>query len=484
MKKLFVLLPVLLSFFLAKAQYQDVHISLEAQGVATTNNVVPFWLRANQFGSVPLSGGSGNLIGKIRKDYDTTKTYGWGFSFEVRGNSGKESRFLLIEGLIKARAGIFELKAGRSKDIVGLVDSSLSSGSFSVSGNALGIPKISISIPDYYSLPFWDRLFAIKGSLANGYAGTISSKYRNADMNFKSYYLENYLYVKIGKPSWRLNFEAGYNHQVLWGDERKVLGPRFNLSGPETYWYVFTGKVFNQSKVGNHLGSLDVGAEYKFDAFTLKLYRQSFYDKGGLWSLNNIKDGLNGISFTNNQAGSGNFVWKKLLFEFLYTANQGGTINSKITHSGAEDYYNNYEYVEGWSYKNSALGSPFITTAADARADVGRDPKQFFINNRLYALHGAAQFYAFKWNYTAKVSWSHNLGTFQTGTELFRWVSGKLTQPSNPGAFGEINQLSLYLGSSRPLQNGYSIGYDLAYDCGGLLYNSFGVILKVSKAFM
>jgi len=34
------------------------------------------------------------------------------------------------------------------------------------------------------------------------------------------------------------------------------------------------------------------------------------------------------------------------------------------------------------------------------------------------------------------------------------------------------------------LKNGYSIGYDLAYDNGELLYNSFGIILKLSKSFM
>ena len=96
MKKLVVLLPILLSFFLAKAQNQDVHISLEAQGIVTTNNSVPFWLRANQFGSIPLSGGSGSLIGKIRKDYDTTKTYDWAASFEGRGNAGNNSKFILV----------------------------------------------------------------------------------------------------------------------------------------------------------------------------------------------------------------------------------------------------------------------------------------------------------------------------------------------------------------------------------------------------
>ncbi|WP_114938913.1 capsule assembly Wzi family protein [Mucilaginibacter endophyticus] len=484
MKKLFVLLPLLSFVFFAKAQDQNVHISLEAQGIATTNNVVPFWLRANQFGSVPLSGGSGSLIGKIRKDYDTTKTFGWGFSFEGRGNAGKDSRFSLIEGSIKAHAGIFELKAGRSKDIIGLADSTLSSGSFSVSGNALGIPKVSLSIPEYYSIPVLGKLFAVKASLANGYLGDVKVRTGERPKDFKGYYLENTLYVKIGKPSWRFKVQGGYNHEALWGDEKRVFN-KFGLSSAETYWYVLTGKLYQGSKVGNHLGSLDFGAEYRFDDFTVSLYRQNFYDIGALRSLANASDGLNGISIVNNQPNSGDFYWKKFVFEYLYTANQAGMVSSKKTKSGAENYYNNYEYEEGWSYNEMALGTPFITTVNDVRANqIGSNNKQFFVNNRVLALHTGVQFYAFNWFYTGKFSYSENMGTYDNGTEPYRSVGGKVRNPSNYGAFTKVNQYSVFLEGIRPLKNGYTVGYDLAYDHGGLLYNSFGVILKVSKSFM
>jgi len=360
MKKLVVFAVALFSYSAVTAQVKDVHVSLEADGIGTTSGVVPFWLRSNQFGSVPLSGGSGSFIGRIRKDYDTTKIFDWAASFEGRANLGNYSRFDVIEGVIKARAGIFELKAGRSKDIVGLVDSTLSSGSFSVSGNALGIPKVGISIPNYYSIPVLGKLFAVKGTFANGYAGDVQVQYGNKPAKFKSYYLENSFYIQLGKPSWRLKLNAGFNHEVLWGDEKRVFGPRYTLTGSETYWYVVTGKVFNFSKVGNHLGSFDLGGEYKFDDLTLRAYRQSFYDKGALSSLANVKDGLNGITVTNNKLVSGNFQWRKILLEFLYTANQAGTKDSKQTESGAEDYYNNYEYVEGWSYKNIGLGTPLL----------------------------------------------------------------------------------------------------------------------------
>ncbi|WP_184546083.1 capsule assembly Wzi family protein [Mucilaginibacter sp. FT3.2] len=473
----------LLMHLAASAQVSDIHASLEVQGIETTNGVVPFWLRSNQYGSVPLPGGSGSFIGRVRKDYDTTRrVFDWAASFEGRVNVGNRSQFDLIEGFVKGKAGIFELKAGRSKDIIGLTDSTLSTGSFPISGNALGIPQISLSIPNYYSIPVLGKLFAVKGAYVNGYMGNVIVRSGKRTGNYTNYFLSNSLYLKVGMPSWRFKFEAGYNHQALWGDE-KLIFPKFNLSGSETYWYVLTGRLYQGSKVGNHLGSVDVGAEYRFDGLTLSVYRQSLYDKGALSKLANIKDGLNGISLVNNQPGTGDFQWKKVILELFYTVNQAGTLSSKSTQSGAEDYYNNYEYVEGWSYKNEALGNPFITTALDARSNLGRAQDQFFINNRVKVFHAATQFYAFKWLYTAKFSYSMNYGTYDTGSSKYIGVGG-IRNPSNPGAFSEVNQFSAYLEGLRSLKHGYTVGYDVGYDRGGLLYNSFGVILKVSKSFL
>jgi hypothetical protein len=482
MKKLIVFAALLNFYSIVKAQEKDIHINLEVQGVATTTDIVPFWLRSNQFGSIPLAGGSGSFIGKLRKDYDPQKTVDWAASFEGRTNVGKQTQFNLIEGFVKAHVGVFELKAGRSKDIVGLTDSTLSSGSFPISGNALGIPKIGISIPNYYSIPIFGKLFAVKGSLAVGHIGNIHFISTKAINLTTAQYLENTLYARIGKPQWRFKFYAGYNHEAIWADQKDVFGPGYNLSGFETFWHVLTGKVYNSSKIGNHLGSLDFGAEYRFDALTLFLYRQNIYDIGALNSLANLADGLNGIRFTNNKP-NGNFYWKKILFEFLYTANQAGYANSKQTKSGAEDYYNNAEYVEGWSYKNQGLGSPFITPAIYARDNLPTSPFQFFINNRVLALHTAAEFSVFKWLYITKLSYSVNYGTFANGSEPYRSVYG-LQQPSGNGVFKKVNQFSAYFEGIRPLKKGYSIGCDIGYDHGELLYNSFGAIIKVSKSFL
>ncbi|MDR6940561.1 capsule assembly Wzi family protein [Mucilaginibacter pocheonensis] len=486
MRRLLLFTTITFFYTVAKAQTNTFHINLEAQGIATSSNAVPFWLRSNQFGSVPLKGGSGSLIGQISKDYDTTrrtKLFDWAGSFEGRGNIGNYSKFILVEGYLKGRAGVFELKAGRSKDIVGLTDSTLSSGSFSISGNALGIPKISLGIPQYYSIPILGKLFAVKGNIATGYLGNIDIDYARAKVNkSKSYYWENTFYTKIGMPDWRFKIEAGYNHEALWGDEKDILRP-FNLSGSETFWYVVLGKTYTYSKVGNHLGSLDIGAEYKFDAFTVSLYRQSFYDKGGLAHLANIADGLNGLKFVNNKAGQGNFYWKKILFEILNTTNQGGYISSKPTASGAENYYNNYEYVEGWSYKGMGLGTPFVTTEADAREGLPSSPRNYFINNRVLAFHTAAEFSVFKWLYTGKLSYSINRGTYETGSGPFQGPANQIMIPTI-GPFKKVHQTSVYLEGIRPLKNNYTVGYDVGFDRGGLLNNSFGLILKVSKSFL
>ena len=462
---------------------QDVHASLEAQGIGTTGNAVPFWLRSDQFGSIPLQGGSGSLIAKFRKDYDSLKKVDWGLSFEGRGNFGQQTQFTLIEGLVKARAGVFELKVGRSKDIIGLVDSTLSSGSFSISGNALGVPKASIGVPQYYSIPILGKLIAVKGHFATGYLGDIGIQYDKKPKGFDGYYLENDLYFNIGRPGSRFHFQFGFNHEAVWGDEQEVFGSYYKLSPLKTYWYVISGKTYNESKVGNHLGSLDFGADYRFDDVTLTIYRQNFYDKGALWHLANLADGLNGLSLANNQPKAGNFYWKKFLFEFLYTANQAGYLSSKDTKSGAEDYYNNYEYLQGWSYKDMGLGTPFITPTYDAKNKSSAQANEFFINNRVSALHSAAEVYAFNWYYTAKISYSKNYGTFENGDEPYRSAGGILDGHGDP-PFKEVNQVSLYLEGMRPLKNGYTIGYDIGVDHGQLLNNSLGLILKASKSFL
>ncbi len=183
------------------------------------------------------------------------------------------------------------------------------------------------------------------------------------------------LYGRFGKPEWKLKLYGGFNHQVLWGNEKESYGDSYTLSPFKTYLYVITGRGYMMvSRMGDHLGSIDLGFEYKFKNIRLLAYRQNLYDAGALYYMANIRDGLNGLSLVNIHYTSKGFQWKKILVEVLYTKSQGGESWSVPRPSGAEDYYNHYQYIQGWSYKGIGIGNPFICPRAYTREGLPSDP--------------------------------------------------------------------------------------------------------------
>ena len=473
--------------------FDKIQTEAELQATGTTGDVVPFWMRSNQYGSVPLEGVSGSLILRAYKPYsqylqtdsnsNRKKLVDWGMGFEGRGNAGNKSNLTLIEAYAKLRVGIFQLKAGRSKDVMGLNgDTSLSSGNFTMSGNALGIPKLEISIPNYYTIPVFQGLFSIKGNFAHGLLGKIKGSTESSYLHQKS------LYMRIGKPDWKLKLYGGFNHQTFWGNEKDLYGADFDLSKFETLYYVFLGKTYKgkgvgRSKIGNQIGSLDLGAEYNFEKFTIMIYRQNFYDVGALAKLANIADGLNGVSIENNDKNTkiSGFKWKKVLFEFFYSKDQAGYPWSKKTKSGDEDYYNNAFYRNGWSYFGPGIGNPLITPASDAREGQASKKADYFINNRVVAVHLGFEGEIDTWTFATKITHSWNYGTF--GTSIYGNTTGNNSSPSSNNIFIPVQQFSVYLEGLKALKNNYRIGFATALDQGKLLNNSFGASLRLIKGF-
>ena len=114
------------------------------------------------------------------------------------------------------------------------------------------------------------------------------------------------------------------------------------------------------------------------------------------------------------------------------------------------------------------------------RKDLPSWPTEYFINNRVRAFHlgfeGAVQ----KWDYTVKASWSNNYGTYNTTDEE---QSTGIENPGSLGVFGKRDQLSMYMDCQRPMKKGFAVGGIAAFDVGELYYDSFGILLNVSKAF-
>ena len=135
-------------------------------GGFSSSNYTPFWLRANQFGAVPTEDNYINVGGSTYIEYRKGKKIDWGFGASGRLNLGEIKADLLVqEAYLKGKWGIFELSAGRKKYIQGLVDSTLSSGSYIYSGNALPMPKIEIVVNEYWHPKFLGQFWALRGTL-------------------------------------------------------------------------------------------------------------------------------------------------------------------------------------------------------------------------------------------------------------------------------------------------------------------------------
>lgn len=463
------------------------NFNVQTLGGYTTPGVIPFWLRSNQYGSIPLDEASLSLIGSARKDYDFSKDnlFDWGASFEGRANLGQGSNLTLIEGYGKIRLSIFEFRAGRSKDLMGLCDTTLSSGSLAVSGNYLGIPKVEIYVSEFFIIPILGQLLAFKGNFSHGWLGEVwmmQSWNRRDSVLANTYLHQSSFYGRLGNPEWKFKLYGGFNHQAVWCNGQDFYNDDFTLSFLSTYLYVITGKRYSNGSIqserlGNHLGSIDIGFEYKFKKVKLFLYRQNFYETGALAYLANIQDGLNGISVEKMQNRTKSVSWNKLLFEFLYTKSQGGAPWSPSSPSGSESYYNHGQYINGWSYGGIGLGTPFITARTDTREELPSYPTQYFINNRLLAFHIGGEGSVEDLNYTIKASWSRNYGTYLTGNEV---LEAGIPNAGAYGIFGEQDQFSTYLELGRELRNGLNLGCIAAFDYGELLYNSFGIFIKAS----
>jgi hypothetical protein len=272
-------LVILTSFKVVLAQIDTTQqlIAIEASGLVSSTAETLFWLRANQFGAIPLAAPVAVLQARIRKEYQLFNSnsglnrFKWGFGLHTALNVGASNRLVLPEAFVSLRYGKIELVGGRRQQVIGLGDTTMSSGFLIGSGNALPIPKIQLGTKGYSFVPFTGRFVAINAGFAHGW---YSAPY------IKGAYLhQSNLYLRLGKAPSLIKLHAGINHQVLWGGQADYLkdAPSFAVdgrlpSGLRDYVYVVTGTVPNDwynrgytandsYGIGDHLGSYDVGLE-------------------------------------------------------------------------------------------------------------------------------------------------------------------------------------------------------------------------------
>ena len=426
-------------------------VQVEMGAIAGSSNQVPFWHQTNQFGAAPSALPA--LTGRVRVFSDPIppksstgkrRLLDWNYGLDVVGNAASRSNVALIEGYLGVRLGAFRIEAGRKRETIGLIDTLLTTGAVSYSGNALPIPKVQLSTNGFVEIPFTKQLFAFQSTFAHGWFGPqrVSPNYFRTPpdgvLDYYGHYVETYFhqktfYGRFGKPTWKVNLYGGFNDLAFWGNEAVIWNPGFQLSTAESFRRVVMGVNWSGSKVGNHFGTIDLAASIKGKAWDVFVYRQSIFDTGSLLNALNI-DALNGIRLRNKKTpGNTNWYFKNVLLEFLYTNDQ----RDPLVGGGRNDYFNHYIYLDGWSYRGRGLGTPLAVIDRDLKGFVGNSINQggYIANNRIVSLHvGLDGTYKRETRFMAKFSLSHNKGT--NGAEF-----------STPR-----NQLSTFVSVSKPLR--------------------------------
>ena len=448
----------------------------------------PFWLRTNQHGIVPLSSPNSTFRAGASLDYDSLRLslrrVSLGGGLLVVGNSALSvlnNQVIVPEAYVKARWRVLELSAGRRREVIGLLDTTLSSGSYAWSGNALPVPKIQLEIRDYTPIGFTKGWIALKGSYAHGWLG---GRYvQHTMLHSKS------LYARLGKSKHRFHAYGGINHQVVWGGYSNELTSSglvtspYLPSSPRDYFSLITGLrsvntgVIDQTiytdfdltnRVGNHLGSVDLALEYIGKTHSFYLYRQNPYETGALFYGVSLADGLNGLRIRSNNSRA---IVRQVLIEFLNTANQGGPefVIDDPQRRGKVDYFNHAQFRDGWSYRAQTIGTPFINPALGPNGEVPFGG--FTANNRVQVFHlGIAggvpldgiAFFNGPITYETKLSYSRNFGTYNAPYAVARYQFSGIATVAVPlsilGGLQVTGSLALDSGTLYPAAKGAYIG--------------------------
>jgi hypothetical protein len=454
----------------AQVIFHGLKYDIKTGVIASSKTNTPFFLQANQFGLIPRQSGIFYFSGGISKDYDSLltlkrklKKFGLGYGANFHTNLGNTNQILLSEAYIKMRYSKMEFYAGRRKEIQGLTDSTLSSGAYVWSGNALPVPKLQVSTPNWVALGIHNRV-SFKGGLSHGWFGTQGI--------IENYYLhQKWLYLKINDKKQKVQLMGGVNHQVQWGgySEEFKNDNYFTFNGylAPNPWYSyqfivlpFLQKLVNidPSKVpgydgglaiGNQLGSIDLSSIINQN---WQFYHQKPFDFArSLINFNNIEDGIYGVSWKNKTPTG---FLSHINGEFIYTKSQGLYRFGKyqLSNSGEYDNYFSHGQYQSWSYKERILGTPFITINPENRLITG---------NRTKAFHLAA-----------------------TGNYKGFRVNLKGNHQINYGIYGnpiEKNSTSLLLAIQKNIPLNLNLELQLAQDFGNLFGNNTGIHISIRR---
>ncbi|HEY0174738.1 MAG TPA: capsule assembly Wzi family protein [Pedobacter sp.] len=342
-----------------KAQFLDsLQIKAGTAVSVASQDYLPLWLVSNRFGVVSdqkfdftthFGISNSNRIGPEMSIYDNNDR-GIYFNYGLDAyNNDHLHKTVFEQAFVKARYKNLTLSVGRFEQIIGEVDHDLSTGSLGVSGNALPIPKINLSL-DYTDVPFTNGWLQFKGMFSHGWMGP--------DQFMKHAFLhEKNLYLRIGKGKFKLY--GGIQHYAVWGGENPGL-PKTDRSLAGFLDVVLvkisddgtTTGQFRPNRSGDQRGVIEAGAEWEDENTKIDFNNQTPFDSGQGIDIRN-RDRLLSLNITDKRPDA---ILKKITFEFISTKQMNDFYASRYR----ESYYNNGVYRTGWEYNDMIIGTPLF----------------------------------------------------------------------------------------------------------------------------
>lgn len=494
---------VFASFNLSFAQFDIDRLSSNVSLLSTfgTTKDQSFWLTHNRWGIIDDESANALTILSSQFADDTSKLFSFSGGINLVGRASANSDIFFPQAYIEARLAFVHFKAGRKQTTYGIPLGDLSSGSTAISRNALPIPKLTVSIPDFLEIPYSYGWLEVRGHISHGWLESI----RFVE---DAYFHDKSVHFQTGGKT-GLKFYWGLNHMAIWGGESEIHGKMpssfrdFLLVAQADEGGDSAPTSDQLNALGFHTGVWDWGLKVDIGSIDIHLYYQHLFTDGSGQRYQNAGDGLFGVNIKNPFA----FKWiTGVTYEYLNTTDQSGLglsdespgatypcdePNCGYPYGGRDNYYSNGIYRSGYSYYNMSIGSPFFLTQSvlnKVDPSINTYSSRLFISTRNRAHHmGVNGDLSENFSYKLLLSSVRYYGTYNGLNQGTTW--GILDPENNiileDYFFYPYKKQRYFLLETKWQLKSYNklqIKTSLAIDRGDL-FNNIGTLLGVSWTF-
>jgi hypothetical protein len=336
----------------------------------------PLWLKANQFGLYDTRSSS---INQFISGYGRSENEVGSLEIKASGmlRAGSSNRALIHELYIKTSFKSLKLSIGKQEFIDGYIQNPLSLGSITFSSNAATMPMLMLAFEEWQDLPLTGSLFDFKGYYAHAWME--DDRYvKNTFLHMKE------LSLRLGDNNWPVQFLGTINHNVQWAGTHPVYGDL-----PDSfrdYLNVITAQKGAPTSddpepvsfQGNTLGRYEFGIFVPMRKGELTLAKQFFIESAMGVRFRSPADGLWSIQWQNT--GEERPFIDYAVYQVVNTLKQDSK-RGEGEIRGADRYYTNFIYQDGWTYENRIMGLPLVGTRRLSDGGV------FIFNNIIFAHH-------------------------------------------------------------------------------------------------